>query len=129
MVEIIFLDLDAVKPFGWEGQKSDLVIDSIIRGINAGDNFPAVYIEKIDDENYQLTPDYYKERSCLDPDGGHNRAVGHYIAGRPLKCFLVGNSERREGVNINIIDTIITDDREFGFSFYDHFKRKDPNYR
>ena len=46
MGEIIFINWDIHTLFGWENEKSDLVIDAIIRGIEAGDNFPPVPVHK-----------------------------------------------------------------------------------
>lgn len=93
--EEIYLDLNLVDLFcdSRDGWKSDLCIDSIIKGIESGDEFPAVPIVKLKDRMYSLTLDayvlYYSygkgERAT---DGGHNRAIVHFIANKPLRCKL-----------------------------------------
>lgn len=91
----LYLDLNLVDLYFDKREffKSDLCIDSVIRGIEAGDDFPSVPVVKINEKTYSLTLDAYLiSRSAnsripeLVIDGGHNRAVGHYIANKPLKC-------------------------------------------
>ena len=55
MSKIILLDLTHQVLFGWELEKSDLVIDSIIHGIEANDDFPPVPVHK-ENENFYLSP-------------------------------------------------------------------------
>jgi len=87
--EIVYLDLDEVELWGWEDSKSDLVIDAIVRGIEAGDDFPAVPVVRLKD-GYCLWPfARLKGGRSSFTDGGHHRAAGHYIAGEPLKCRVV----------------------------------------
>ena len=38
--EITFLDLGKVELYGWETAKNIMLIDSMVRGIEAGDDFP-----------------------------------------------------------------------------------------
>ncbi len=99
MSEESYLDLNEVIVFGREEYKSDLVIDSIVRGIEAGDDFPAVQVRELADRNYEI----------LD---GHRRVVGHYIAGQPLKVTIIGrNGDGKRGVDyIDLGQTILVDD-------------------
>ena len=55
MDKLISLDLNHQTLFGWELEKSDLVIDSIIRGIEAGDKFQPVPVHE-ENGNYYLSP-------------------------------------------------------------------------
>lgn len=90
--EIIYLDLEKVTLYGWEEENSIQTVDAIIRGIEAGDDFPAVPVYKIDEHEYWLDPNYLTEKGdAFNPltDGGHSRACGHYIEGKPLKCKLM----------------------------------------
>lgn len=91
-----YLDLSKEVVFGRENYKSDLVIDSIIRGIEAGDDFPAVQVRKRTDGNYEL----------LD---GHRRVVAFYIAGKPLKVILLkGMCE--PSMPFDLRETVLVDD-------------------
>jgi len=129
MPEETHLDLDKVTIFGHEKVKSDLVIDSIVRGIEAGDDIPAVEVTKIDENTYEI----------LD---GHRRVVGHYIVGEPLKVVIAG--ERKElGHNFDLRQTLLVDDHLIDkdgvcevngrlflhVASYDFTKEKDPNYK
>lgn len=54
----ILLDLNNVDLYGWERQKSSWVVEAIINGIGAGDEFPPVAIIKINDSTYRLSVSY-----------------------------------------------------------------------
>lgn len=86
MDKIRYLDLDSVELFGWETDKSDLLVDAICRGIELGDEFPPVPVHEIEGK-------YYLSMIRDDPigrsDGGHYRSVGHYIMKKPLKVEIV----------------------------------------
>lgn len=77
---IFLLEWDFAELFGWEKDKSELIVDAIIRGIEAGDRFPPVPVFREEMNRFFL--------SRHNHDGGHNRAVGHYIMDQPLKCRL-----------------------------------------
>ena len=91
-MQLITLDLRQVDLHGWETEKDRRCIDAIIEGIKAGDEFPPVPVRKIDDRTYVLATGF-----CIlvgddeRVDGGHHRALGHYLAGVPLKCELFPN--------------------------------------
>jgi hypothetical protein len=72
----VFLDLNKVELYGYESRKSDKVIEAIIRGISSGDTFPAVNVCEVEPGKFLL----------LRPEGGHQRACGHYIENKPLRC-------------------------------------------
>lgn len=88
MAEEVFLDLSEVTLICFERYKSDRVIDYMIGRIRAGEVSPAVKVYKIDDTTYQLTtlPKEGCDDDGYDMDGGHLRAVAHYVAGKPLRC-------------------------------------------
>jgi hypothetical protein len=127
--DIFYLDWKTQKLFGWENHKSDEVIDSIIRGIEAGDDFPAVDVYK-DEKNpdvFYISP--FREIFEKPTDGGHNRAIGHYIADKPLKCRLYVEGSFAFDcpvfTHIEIPDIFIVDDT----GEYDRRKKIFPNYR
>ena len=72
-----YLDLEKITLYGFESPKSKLVIEAIIKGIEAGDDFEEVHVFKINEKEYRI---YWQ---------GHCRAIGHYLAKRPLKCIIV----------------------------------------
>jgi hypothetical protein len=125
-----YLDLDRVIIFGRENYKSDLVIDSIIKGIEAGDEFPAVQVRERTDGNYEI----------LD---GHRRVVAFYIAHKPLKVtILKGKCEPKMPFDLRqtilIYDKLINDQGTYvddrGISHihiasYRWLKEIDPRYR
>lgn len=115
--ETTFLDLGKIELYGWETIKNTMLIDSIVRGIETGDDFPAVPVNKIGDMEYWL---------AVGRDGGHKRAMAHYIAGRPLKVRI---EETPTGLGIShpypVKDILLTDDH----GEYEAVKRVDPNYR
>jgi len=127
--DFVYLDLSKVELWGWEHEKSDKVIDSIVRGIELGDDFPVVYVEQIDEATYQLT-------TMRDPDdptiniGGHTRAVGHFIAGKRLKCEIIREVKQVTMLG-EIKTTIIENDLTVGdgVSIYAEKKASDPKYR
>lgn len=134
---IIYLDLNKVDLYGWEREKSDLVIDSIVRGIEAGDDFPAVPVMMINEGKYQLDDIILKYHhsftGTFNPvDGGHRRALGHYIANQPLKCRITCiGAEQTEWVNLK--DMVLIDDSEIvakkmGYC-YRQIKEIDTRYR
>ena len=94
---IFRLDLDVVVLKGFERMPvgtnggfihavSDRVIDEVIKGIHAGREFDPVIVEPDFTEplGYKLTFVYDKERRVWE--GGHIRAIAHFIEGVPLKC-------------------------------------------
>ena len=78
MASELFLNLNKVTLIGYE-YVTDQCIDSIIKGIENDDVFPPAKVLRLDDGSYLLVP----------PDGGHNRAVGHYIMNKPLRVIVV----------------------------------------
>ena len=93
--DIIFLNLDEVDLFGTEGRKRVSKVAQYVRDIEKGDNFPPVFVVKVDDNKYLLSGyKFYSKTNTGDRDykklnyGGHYRALAHYIAGIPLKCMI-----------------------------------------
>lgn len=84
---IVYLNLEFVTLYGFENGNSDIVIDSIIKGIENGDEFPPVFVVRFPDNSYRIVA----ETDPLDDTnyGGHHRAIAHYIAGKPLKCLVI----------------------------------------
>lgn len=124
MAEEVFLDLDNVTLIGFERYKSDRVVDFYVGRIEAGDVFPAVKVYKIDDNTYQLTtlPKEGCDDDGYDMDGGHLRAVAHYVAGKPLRCTVEGTRSkvvfRFQRTPVNIRDIEFIDDALAGTQRY-----------
>lgn len=76
-----YLDWAKDRLYGWESVKSDLTIDSIVKGIEAGADFPPVSVVNIGENEWRIK---------VGEDGGHCRSVGHYVAGAPLKSVESG---------------------------------------
>lgn len=84
-----FLDWKKSSLFGFQEEVCDLLVDSIIKGIKQGDDFPAVPVARSasDPEKFYLARKAYVDYSSGSSiDGGHHRAVAHYIEQHPLKC-------------------------------------------
>lgn len=123
---IFYLDWNTQELFGWENNKSDLVIDSIIRGIEAGDDFPPVPVHRDKEKSNRFYISPLREISPLFSDAGHYRALGHYIADKPLKCELCeGLSLLSDNDIVAIPNIIIVDD----LGHYKEHKERFPNYR
>lgn len=124
MGEEVFLDLDKVTLIGFERYKSDRVIDHMVSRIKAGDEFPAVKVYKIDESTYQLTtlPKAGCDDDGYDMDGGHLRAVSHYVAGKPLRCTVEGTRSkvgfRFHRISVDIRDVKLIDDALAGTQRY-----------
>jgi hypothetical protein len=83
--EIVWLDLDEVELIGWEEIKDVAEIARFVRKIDAGKDFPPVFVAQVG-EKYVLSC-YSEFRYCANENyGGHHRALAYYIAGKPLKC-------------------------------------------
>ncbi len=117
---ILYLDLRKVNVYGFQESFYDLKVEAILRGIEAGDDFPPVIVKQRNEFEYELVSfwDYEDE----DNYGGHHRAVAHYIANTPLKCQL-GDGKYDDEENLetktNIGDIIMADDR----GQYEHAKK------
>ena len=116
-MERIDLDLRTVDLYGWERGKCLEKVCSLVKGIIMGDEFPLVPIRR--DENIFVLSNI--------TDGGHHRAVAHYLVGEPLRC-LVNDEEHwqimsREKVHVADIELYT---RPF---VWNKFRRRFPNYR
>ena len=87
MAEIICLDWGKDKLFGWEPEKSIAVVEAIVEGIDEGADFPPVAVHRLSENVYCISP--LRETPDGLSDGGHYRAIGHYIRKKPLKCELL----------------------------------------
>jgi len=79
----------------WELDKSFTVVGAMREGIKLGHRFPAINVVEVGDNFYRLaagkifSDDFY--------DGGHHRAVAHYLEKKSLLCVL----SNRIGANSN----------------------------
>jgi hypothetical protein len=116
--------------YGWEKTKSEQAIDAIVRGIDAGDDFPPVPVLQDTMNPFKF---YLFDIESFDKylEGGHTRALGHYIVNKPLKCVLMYpeiHAQSQVKVNKNYIeipDIILVNDI---YSYYFR-KQRFPNYR
>lgn len=111
MVKIVLLDLNKVVLYGFEPFKSDLVIDALCNGIMHGDQFPIIPVRQDTPWEYELTrvtpPNF-----PFEFDGGHHRAVAHFIMGVPLRCTLVKTVESiPSSLKVDIRKIHIVDDK------------------
>jgi hypothetical protein len=91
--DIVYLDLNKVRLLGFEREVLSSKIEEMVQSIEVGDNdFPPVPVKRFDNTNYALTHQPVKGQRGK-ADGGHHRAVAHYIANRPLKCRLIEKGE------------------------------------
>ena len=79
---------------GWEFDMNTTVIDAIVQGIEAGDRFPAVSVYQSSQGQFYLDPhqkiDIQRDNKRITGlDGGHHRAVGHYLACQPFLVRIV----------------------------------------
>jgi hypothetical protein len=124
---IVFLDLSKVNLFGWEGRIGKQKLESIIKGIEAGDNLPAVPVIKINDATYQLT-ELHDERGKI---GGHTRSYAHYSLKKPMKCEIKGEQDYvdfDEFGEINIRELKV-DDSKFMNEHFERLRQTDRKYR
>jgi len=75
-----YLDLNKNRLNGDHNGVMTLDVGLMVEGVELGHDFPAVDVSLGSDGSYRI-------ENTLD--GGHHRAVAHYIAGKPLKCNLV----------------------------------------
>jgi len=83
-----YLDLNKVTLFGWEPFKNYDYVSDMIDSIEEGKNFFPVPVGKINENTYSLVWGVKDRKYNLLADGGHNRALAHYITSVPLKCEL-----------------------------------------
>ena len=76
------LDLQEVDLYGWEAWQSRRKVRQFVKALEAGAIFPAVAVESVAEAGYYLVPRVTNDLDRVD--GGHHRAVAHYIAGVPL---------------------------------------------
>lgn len=84
MSTLIHLNLEQIMLYGYQSSVSDLKVDAIIRGIEAGDIFPPVFVRRRNDHEYELG--LFEDLDDRENYGGHHRAVAHYLMDAPLRC-------------------------------------------
>ena len=109
MGDIFWLDWETQELFGWETEKSDLCVDALIKGIEAGDDFPPVPVCGGNGNTFFIA-DYRKGGDAVI-QGGHTRAAAHYIEGKPLKCELLEEGKPMPVACVAIPDIILGNDK------------------
>lgn len=110
--DTIMLDLSTTVLYGWEREKSDLTVDALVRAIEQNTVFSPVPVFKFEGDYYLSYSTLTKSKDDPDwklTDGGHNRAVAHFIARKPLLCRLVDEKPGAQR-KIPIQDIVLTDD-------------------
>ena len=126
--DVVELNLDEVPFYVTENYKSDLKVDAIIRGIEAGDEFKPIEVRKLEGEEVYTMANQ-----------GHHTVIGHYIAKKPLMCVVTGKIDGITPSNpfptrfhIPIGEVKIIDDAEYDCLHgigYEGSRKKFPNYR
>ena len=91
------LDWEQERLFGFEKVERQNVED-FIEILRRGEQLPIVYVGMIG-RDYLLLP----------PDGGHHRALSHYLEKRPLRIGVLGQNEIMPGTSsicFSLIDSI-----------------------
>ncbi|MBI5065625.1 hypothetical protein HZA97_05295 [Candidatus Woesearchaeota archaeon] len=122
--ELLWLDLGQVTLYGYENGNSEEKINSIMRGIELGDDFPPVFVRRVSENEYIIDSgfDPFDDKNC----GGHHRAIAYHRKRKSLKCLLVGNHVWYDLNKIRIEDLTVTNWGE------DHFRavqQLDPRFR
>jgi hypothetical protein len=128
---IFYLDWDSYKLFGWEPNKLGIYIASLVKGVDAGDEFPPVEV-MVDEHCPKVVYLAGKSRLAhLDGtvDGGHKRGLAHRIAGKLLKCRAIPFNRDIRWVNVPIEDTILEYNGEIDFERLKEHQKIFPNYR
>lgn len=98
---LTLLDLDHFILKGWEPEKSIETVAAIIEGIKQGDPIPAVFVYRESQRVYKLA---FGHKDIIDSPrtklkrtltGGHNRAVAHFIEGKPLRAIVLPGKPKR----------------------------------
>lgn len=111
MKKIILLNWEYDNLYGWEKLKIDRDIDFLAEKVMRGFRFDVLNVYQTGFNEYELVSE--KNNFLGKIDGGHKRAAAHYIANRPLRCFVRGYRNRKKSVNIK--DIVIEDgDRLIG---------------
>lgn len=80
------LDLMHQDLYGWETPQSKERVEEFLVALQEGAVFPAVAVYE-EPDGYYLTPSI--ENFDGTPDGGHHRAVAHYLGGIPLRAKIL----------------------------------------
>ena len=129
---LFYLDWSRQNILGWEKKKSRQAVESIIRGIELGDEFPEVFVYQINETDFSIVgANYVRAKNRAIKDGGHTRSKAHSIVNKPLLCRKVKNRPYvMPGYfdpygTINIQDIILVDDLQAFLAKKELF----PNYR
>ena len=126
MAKEFILRWDTHTLFGCQYVVYDKKLESIVRGIRAGDVFPAVPVFQLDENVFKLAYSVKVPLLKLRPDGGHHRSRAHFDEGVPLRCKLYDRNEVKTGsATLALPDLKI---RKIPRSFLRNMK-KDPIYR
>ncbi len=88
----IDLDLSSVHLYGWERYKLRARIDLFLQALDAGKTFPPVFVCAIRGKEYHLDKRPRDAHNKDHADGGHHRALAHYLSHRPLRAIITGET-------------------------------------
>ena len=112
---------------GWELEHNFDAVASLVKALELGAQIPPVKVLSTDLTKFTLSRDFTKLNSKQKeyPDGGHRRAIAHYIIGKPLPCLVYYGLPYDEITNMFAIRccSLIDDFNEF-----QRIQREDPRY-
>lgn len=84
----VLLDLHSVELYGWEREKSLRRVQAYLRALQSGSVFAPLKIWRIRDERFHLDKESLDAENPALKDGGHHRALAHYLAKIPLSAII-----------------------------------------
>ena len=110
---IVLLDLNKVTVLGFECKINLQTVESIRKGIQNGDNIPAVPVQQVGENTYLIDA---RPRNGTDNklEGGHSRTYAHLAECAPLKARITGTAQlgMYSGMRLPLTDAELVDDPE-----------------
>src|SRR3989344_8953182 len=84
----VLLDLHKIELYGWEKEKSLRRVQAYLRVLQSGSVFAPLKIWRILDGRFHLDKESLDAENPALKDGGHHRALAHYLAKIPLSAII-----------------------------------------
>ena len=117
----INLDIEKTILYGTRSYVNGYIVDSIVKGIEAGDSFPPIFVSKNSDGSYNIG--LLCDKLDTSNYGGHHRAIAHMRAKKNLKCLLQKKSQDRK-TQIKDISIVRTPE-----AYASYIRKKENNKR
>ena len=138
---LTFLNLDKITLYGWETEKSDLILEQLISKVEEGARLPPVFVQQKDEHTYFLTlrnermetyaewQRNHPEEQIFKPAAGHYRAITKFFLHQALPAIITdyGNQPQFSDTPTRIQDITIADDEAVFFPFA-YKAMHDPQY-